>query len=33
MDFVAVLTKLVQEQQKAIENLHHRVEQLEQSKK
>ena len=33
MDFVAVLTKLVQEQQKAIENLQHRVEQLEQSKK
>ncbi len=33
MDFVAVLTKLVQEQQQAIENLHHRVEQLEQSKK
>jgi hypothetical protein len=33
MDFVAVLTKLVQEQQKAIENLQRRVEQLEQSKK
>jgi hypothetical protein len=33
MDFVAVLTKLVQEQQKAIENLQHRVEQLVQSKK
>ena len=32
MDFVAVLTKLVQEQQKAIENLQRRVEQLEQSK-
>jgi hypothetical protein len=33
MDFVAVLTKLVQEQQKAIENLQRRVEQLVQSKK
>lgn len=32
MDFVAVLTKLVQEQQKAIENLQRSVEQLEQSK-
>lgn len=32
MDFVAVLTKLVQEQQKTIEDLQHRVEALEQGK-
>ncbi|MFQ3235896.1 MAG: hypothetical protein ACI9C4_001460 [Paraglaciecola sp.] len=32
MDFVAVLTKLVQEQQKAIAELQHRVQQLEQNK-